>query len=180
MANTEAGAGGRFVARIGQSVHRRFRALKSMAFFGLLTAISFQASVAVADVAAEFAEDIRIEAATVSPADVGGRATVRFRIVNGGDVGLHLLGVSTQLARNADLIADIGDGKTAKFDSIGIPAGQSLDLTTSHLRYEIYPLATELRMGAQISVVLRFVQGDVPISVHVHRTGADLPMAPAT
>lgn len=81
---------------------------------------------------------------------------------------MYFLGVSTPVAPNTQLVASLGGGKATRIDGIGIPAGEVLDLTTTHLQYAIYPLVTELRSGQEFSAVLRFVEGSVPITVHVH------------
>ena len=85
-----------------------------------------------------------------------------------GCVYMHLLGISTAVAEHAELIADVGNGKLVKLDSISIPADSTLDLTTSHLRYEIYPLRRDLRVGDEFQIDLDFVSWTTAARVHVH------------
>ncbi len=151
----------------------RARVRKLSMLLSLLIAAPFLANPAMADVALELNEGIRIETPMASPAAAGGRTKLVFRIENGSGVDLYLLGVSTPVAPNAELIASLGGGKETRIEGIGIPAGEVLDLTTTHLRYVLYPLVTELRSGQEFSAVLRFVEGDVPITVHVHGTAGE-------
>ncbi|MEQ9642754.1 MAG: copper chaperone PCu(A)C, partial [Alphaproteobacteria bacterium] len=99
---------------------------------------------------------------------IGERSRVRFRVVNEGSVNMHLLGISTEVAEHAVLIADVGDGKLVQLESINIPADSTLDLTTSHLRYEIYPLNRTLRADDEFAINLDFVTWKTQAQVHVH------------
>jgi copper(I)-binding protein len=134
-------------------------------FAVLVTAL---AKPAAADVPAELAGDVRIEAAMATPGPEGGRSEVRFRIVNNSRVTLHLLGISTPLANTARLVARIGVEETATLQSIGVGSEEILDLTTSHLHYEISPLQRSLQTGETFPVTFNFVGWSDTIPAHVH------------
>lgn len=112
--------------------------------------------------------DIRIEAATASPARQGEASRIRFRIVNHSRTTFHVIGIEIPMARMARLVADVGESERMVLESIGVPAGESLDLTTSHLWYETGPLTRDLDAGETFDMILRFVGGQLTIPVHVH------------
>lgn len=121
-----------------------------------------------ADVTLEYGADVVVEDAYATAGAVGGRSYVRFRIINHGRQNLHLLGLSTDVAGGSKLLADVGTDKPAVLESINIPAESTLDLTTSHLKYEIYPLQVDLHPGATFVIILDFVRKRIPADVHVH------------
>lgn len=121
-----------------------------------------------ADVPTEIGNRILVAAPTATPAGVGGRSIVRFRIVNEGQSKVVLLGMSTAVAPNAQLVASLGSSHSTVLDSIAIPAGEALDLTTSHIRLEIFPLRRSLVSGDMFPATLNFVDFSVTVSLHVH------------
>lgn len=122
---------------------------------------------ALADEPAELG-DIRIEAGTATPAEKGGRSRVRFRIINNSRTGLHLTGISTPVAKNAELVARVGSRETSVLQSIGILSEETLDLTTSHLHYVLHPLREALHSGDEFSITLHFTGWSRSTSIHVH------------
>jgi copper(I)-binding protein len=112
--------------------------------------------------------DITIEAATATPGAKGGRSKVRFQIINNSRTDLHLLGISTPLAEKAELVARIGAKRTSVLQSIGIPSEETLDLTTSHLYYEIYPLQEVLQSGDEFPITLHFTGWSKSTLIHIH------------
>ena len=123
---------------------------------------------AAADTPVDLSGGIRIEAATATPAIIGGTSRIRFRIVNDSATTIHLLGISTAIAVNAELVAAIGSKRSAILESIVVPALETLDLSTSHLRFEISPLNRGLATGDEFPVNFVFVNGEVTVVVHVH------------
>lgn len=126
-----------------------------------------------ADTVVDFDTDVTVEAATASPGRKGGSSRIRFRLVNEGSEALHVTGIETDLGKRAQLVGRIGAVRTAVLDSIGAPAGETLDLTTSHLWFEIDPLARDLREGDTFDVRLNFVEGSIKVPVHVHAVGVE-------
>lgn len=112
--------------------------------------------------------DIRIEAATATPTAKDGRSRVRFQITNNSRTDLHLLGISTPVAAKTELVARVGSENTSVLQSIGIPSEETLDLTTSHLHYEIYPLEKVLQSGDNFPITLHFRGWSKSTLVHVH------------
>jgi len=109
-----------------------------------------------------------VEAATANPAPAGGQTIVRFKIVNDGPTGIHLIGITTPLARHARLRARVGTAEVVDIGSIGVEPEATLDLTTSHLWYELYPLERELVAGESFPVRFDFATGRLTVPVHVH------------
>lgn len=143
------------------------RNIAAAAFAVLVTTVAAQAS---ADEPRDLGGQVRVEGAVATPGVKGGRSQIRFRIVNESRSELHLVGISTPVAGFAELVARLGPRETTKLESIGVPADEVLDLTTSHLRYEIYPLRTELTAGDEFPITLNLVQWSVTVPVHVHDT----------
>ncbi|MEX2643155.1 MAG: hypothetical protein WD270_06855 [Acetobacterales bacterium] len=115
----------------------------------------------------EAGSDIRIEAATATPARRGEVSRIRFRIVNNSRAAFHVTGLDTP-AGEASLGARLGTIERAVPDSLGVPAGETVDLTTSHLSYEFGPLTQELHAGETFDMTLSFVGGRFVVPVHVH------------
>lgn len=111
---------------------------------------------------------IRVEAAAATPAARGGRSRLGFRIVNEGPARLHLLGVRSDVAEQADLVARTGTATETLLASFPIAPGEDLDLTTSHLRFELHPLRRDLVADETFVAVLDFGRWDVEVPVHVH------------
>ncbi len=127
----------------------------------------------LADTPFDMGSNIRVEAATATPARQGDSSRIRFRIINGSTAPFHVIGIDTPVAREARLVARIGDIETAVLESIGTPAGETLDLTTSHLWYEIGPVTRDLRAGETFEMNLRFVGGKLTVPVHVHEAPSE-------
>ena len=121
-----------------------------------------------ADTPFEAGLNIRIEAVTASAARQGEVSRIRFRIVNDSGTAFHVIGIDTPVAPMTKLIADVGKAEKTVFDSIGVPAGETLDLTTSHLWYETGALTRDLQSGETFDMTLRFVGGEFTVPVHVH------------
>lgn len=124
-----------------------------------------------ADEPLEMTKDVRIEAATATPARSGGSTKIRFVVINDSPNRLHLAKLTSPIAREIRLLARTGPMQTAKIESIGISSGERLDLTTSHLWYEAFPVARELKVGETINVTLKFVTWELTVPVHVHASG---------
>lgn len=139
----------------------------------LLLAALASAWPAGADAVVDLDTDVTVEAATASPARKGESSRIRFRLVNEGSAALHITGIETDLAERTQLVGRIGAVRTAVLDSIGAPSGETLDLTTSHLWFEIDPLERDLREGETFDVRLNFVEGSISVPVHVHEPGLE-------
>lgn len=145
----------------------KFLAVRWIAIWTLVGLMMVIMHPAMADEPVELG-DITIEAATATPDAKGGRSKVRFQIINNSRTDLHLIAISTPVADKAELVARVGTRKTSVLQSIGIPSEETLDLTTSHLYYEIYPLRQILRSGDEFSVTLHFAGWSKSTLIHVH------------
>jgi copper(I)-binding protein len=112
--------------------------------------------------------EIQVENAYATSGPVGGSTEVRFRLVNESGTTVVLLGVSSRIAENSRLIARIGASDTTELQSISVLAGEVLDLTTSHLWYELFPLRNKLETGDVFDLELDLVNARVMTDVHVH------------
>ena len=137
---------------------------------GLIAGLAiFRIGSGFADVPEYFGSEIVIEEPTATPSHVGGKSELRFRIVNDSRHNLNLSSVETPAAEQAKLIADAGSGRTVVLDSVSIPAGEEVDLTTNHLRYEIFPLRRPLAVGDEFPATLNFGEFGVSVVFHVHQ-----------
>lgn len=124
-----------------------------------------------ADEALEVSNDVRIEAATATPARRGGSTKIHFVLINDSSSRLHLSKLTSPIARKISLLARTSPTQTAEIGSIGVSSGERLDLTTSHLWYEALPVSRDLKLGETIDVTLNFVTWELTVPVHVHASG---------
>ena len=123
----------------------------------LALAISLvDASSAFADVSINATTGLRIEQPRATSGTIGSTSILSFKVVNENSVALHLVTVSTPVAKQAKLIAAVGNGKTVDLGSIAIPATETLDLTTTHLKYELSPLTKNLELGEEFPLKIIF------------------------
>ncbi len=113
-------------------------------------------------------DQVQVETAYATSGPAGSSTEVRFRLVNESGTTVVLLGVSSRIAENSRLIARIGASDTTELQSISVPAGEVLDLTTSHLWYELSPLRNKLETGDVFDLELDLVNARVMTDVHVH------------
>src|SRR3546814_17454129 len=73
-----------------------------------------------ADTPFEMGNNIHIESAIATPAQPGDTSRVRFRIINDSTAPFHLLGISTQVAREARLFDSTGPTAQTVLASIGV------------------------------------------------------------
>lgn len=146
---------------------------RSAAFFAVLCTVTLLVpNVSMADATVEIGSTVRIDSGTATPARLGQATTIRFVVFNDSATRLHLAGLSTPAAESVYLIARTGPNETKEIGSIGVPADEVLDLTTSHLWYEAYPVNRPLLPGDTIEVTLDFVSWKITVPIHVHADGA--------
>lgn len=116
----------------------------------------------------DFGSGVNVEAVSATAAPVGGTSELRFRILNEGTQKLVFLGVTTPVAERANLVARTGSSRTSVLQSFSISPDDVFDLTTSHLRYELFPLKRRLAAGNEFPVTLNFVGFNIEVSAHVH------------
>ncbi len=143
-----------------------YRGLVTLSFLALLQISSW--GVARADVSLEVGDNVRVERATATAAQEGESSRLQFRIVNDSSSRIHVTGIETSVAPTARLVARIGPGEYSTLESLGIPPGETFDLTTSHLWYETGPLVRSLSEGEVFEMTLGFVAGSLSVPVHVH------------
>ncbi len=137
----------------------------------LFAAFLMWAGPSSADEPLEMTNDVMIETATATPARRGGSTKIRFVLINDSSSRLHLAKLTSPVAREVSLLARTSPTQTAKIESIGISSGERLDLTTSHLWYEAFPVSRELKLGETIDVTFNFVTWELTVPVHVHAPG---------
>lgn len=116
----------------------------------------------------ELGNEIQVESASAIVGEVGGFTKVGFRVVNDSGAPVVLLGVRSSIADNAKLVARIDTSDTTELESISVPTGEMLDLTTSHLWYELFPLSAKLEAGDVFELTVDLVDARFVIDVHVH------------
>src|SRR3546814_5632161 len=79
----------------------------------IVLALLSSLSAAQADTPFAVGSNIRVVAATATPARQGASSRIRFRIVNGSTAPFHVIGIDTPVAREARLVARIGDVEPA-------------------------------------------------------------------
>lgn len=138
--------------------------------YGVFSFVLFMAlaTPAHADEKLELKEWVGIERATAFPASVGACTEIRFEITNQSDQNIHLLGLEVGFASSARLIARIDANRTVTMDSITIPAWETLDLTTSHLVFEVCGINETLRLDEEFEITLNFVSWKRTVPIHIH------------
>lgn len=124
--------------------------------------------IAGADEPSDLTEAIRIDRAVADASAAGGCTQARFRIANDSRRDVHLLGLTSEAAESTELKARTGPSSVTTIGSVSVPAGSVLDLTTSHLWYELCLLKRPLRPGDRLVATLDFVSWKVPVELHVH------------
>lgn len=114
------------------------------------------------------ANQMSVEGAYASSGTVGDSIKIEFRLINDSASSIVLLGATSPVARQSQLIGRIGNSETAQFDSISVPKQEVLDLTTSHMWLELKPLRQPLLPGDVIRLTLIFTHGELSVDVHVH------------
>lgn len=143
------------------NTNSRFR----LSFVALLLLFSVPA---VADEPATLTESVYIDRATARPAPAGTCTDIRFQITNRSEQYIHLLGLKSDAVSTARLVGRIETDQTTTMESITIPAAETLDLTTTHLSFEVCGLKRPLVLGDEIEVTLDFVDWERTVLVHVH------------
>ncbi len=139
----------------------------SAGIVGLVMALNFLPAIAD-EPPLELGGDLRVELVSATPGPIGGKSDLRFRIVNDSQAKVVLLGIETPVAERANLVAGLGSGRTGVLQSFTIAPEDRFDLTTSHLRYEIFPLNRPLVSGEEFPVTLNFLSFSITVSAHVH------------
>ena len=136
----------------------------------LVMAVTFVsvARFSFADQIIDLGDAVTIEAGTATPSPRGGKTIIRFTIVNDGPSRLRLAGIVTPIAKATRLIGRVGVDEVAVMDSIGVSSRERLDLTTSHLWYEAYPVVRDLAPGDTFKITLDFVDSKLTVPIHVH------------
>jgi hypothetical protein len=80
---------------------------------------------------------------------------------------VQILGVFSNLASTARLLADVGDPRPASLDSFGIGSGQSAEFTRSRW-FELCGLRRSLASGEVFVAELRTPRWTKALTVHVH------------
>ena len=143
-------------------------ALLSRHFSCLIAAFLSATRLSFADQAIDLGGAVTIEAGTATPSPRGGKTIIRFTIVNDAPSRLRLSGITTPVASAARLVGRIGIDEVTVMDSIGVSSGERLDLTTSHLWYEAYPVVRDLAPGDTFKITLDFVDSKLTVPIHVH------------
>jgi len=106
--------------------------------------------------------------ATATAAPAGGYSTLRFKLINNGSQSVHFLGIETDIAGNARLIAHLGAENWTMLESISVPPDETLDLHSSHLYVCLGPLHRPLEEGEVFDARLKLVSTEILTLFHVH------------
>lgn len=140
--------------------------LAILLFIGLSSLVNTKQS--FADQPIDLGSAVTIEEGTATPSLRGGKTRIRFVIVNDGPSRLRLIGMTSPVAETVRLLGRTGTDEVTGMDSIGVSSGERLELTTSHLWYEAYPVARDLVPGDTFNITLDFVDAKLTVPVHVH------------
>lgn len=120
----------------------------------------------------------------IAVADAWARATpprppvggAYMTVTNGGTEPDHLIGATSDIAKNVELHSHIKDGEVMRMtalSSIEVPAGQSVRFAPGGLHVMLIGLKAPLKQGASFPLVLDFAKaGKVSVSVDVKAVGA--------
>jgi copper(I)-binding protein len=111
---------------------------------------------------------VKVVEATATPAHVGGRTIIHFKIVNDGPARIYLAGIATPVAGMPRLMARVSATEAVDIGSIGIGPEETLDATSANLWYEITPLRRDLVCGDTFPVTFEFGDGRLTVPVQVH------------
>jgi copper(I)-binding protein len=136
-------------------------------------AIMLMAPVARADASPERFGDVTIIDAAVQSAPQGGNSEVRFRLVNESAESLTIIGVDSGLVSGSKILARTGHGQMVDLGSISVPAEETLNLHSSHLKIELTNVKRELQTDDVISLNLVLMRGTIPFKAHVHALPPD-------
>lgn len=133
----------------------------------LLVAMTLTDLPLAADEPNHVTDSIQILSAYAEPAPAGACTEIRFQLRNDGRHDLQIIGLDTDIASSARLIAKVGARQTVALDSFGVPAEEIVDFT--HARwFELCGLTRPLQTGEDVMVGVRTVLWSTALWVHVH------------
>lgn len=118
-----------------------------------------------------------IEGLSASAAPSGASSRLSMRIANAGYDDLHLLDVSSPVARSTTLTFHGGPGESARLDSIRLSAQELTDIGSNHLWIHLVGLRKALLAGDEVPFKLHFANGH---QVTLHAVVAEEPLDPAS
>ena len=116
----------------------------------------------------QFGADVVISEIAAVAGPVGGHTVVEMYIDNDSSESLYLNKAWSEVAENSIIIARLGHMTAINLESIAIPAGESADFASSHLRIELTGLNQPIDPDDVFSVHLEFMRGKITVPVHVH------------
>ena len=121
-----------------------------------------------ADIPEIFAGQVSISAVSASAGDLGGTSRLQLTIENDSRNFYQFLGAESPAATGSSLMGKIDETRATVFDSMPILPDETLNFNTSHLWITLKSLKEPLIEGEQFPLTLRFVEGAVTVTAHVH------------
>lgn len=149
------------------------RHLATLAAWATLVSAALGANAMQGDRSFQVGNGVTVQMATVTAAQLGERAIIRFIVVNDGPAQIHLANVTGTIADDIRLMALVATCEVRDIGSIGIGDGETLDLTTGQLWYEAASVRRALSDGETIEVTLNFVDWTAVVPVQVRSSGPD-------
>lgn len=140
------------------------RARLASACAALIAAVPAQAS---ADETLDVDAAVQIRAAVAEPAPAGTCTDVRFELVNDGRVGLHVLGISSEVSSMSRLVAKVSAVDNVTLESVSVAAEETVDFAKARW-FEICGLTASLKTGDRFTAKLHTIGWSTIFPVHVH------------
>lgn len=135
---------------------------------GVTVLLTLAAQPTIADSRVETGSGVRVENVRVSAGDIGADAQIKFLIFNEMQTPLHLMGISSAVAKESRLEIEISSGKHVTTEVLTIPANETLNFETFHQRVFLSQLTRKLVPGQELAIKFHFLEGDVDTVAHVH------------
>ena len=148
-----------------------FRTCRLLKRFLLVASLALASTAARSSDRFEIGDSLMVEALSATPAGAGEISTIRLRLTNLGASRLQLQGIEIAAAKSVQLKANVGERAYAVLESIDVPAGDTLDLTTSHMFFQTSPLLSALGDDDVVDVTLIFNRGRTSVTAHVSAPG---------
>lgn len=111
-------------------------------------------------------QSVDIQRATLTLADDGMTAILRFSIRNETPDTLTFLGVRSSVFEQSEILVKLEASKTLKLSSLSIASEEMLDLTTNHIFVKLKSMKPLYKMPDEIEMLLLLVDGELPFLAH--------------
>ncbi|WP_350091582.1 copper chaperone PCu(A)C [Thalassobaculum sp.] len=122
---------------------------------------------ALSDTATDLVGAFQVHSVSASAAPAGACTKVQLMVDNESRDDVQILGVSSDMATRARILANVGSRQPVALDSFIIPSGQSVEFSQSRW-FELCGLTRSLAPGEAFAAELRTPRWTSPLIVHVH------------